>query len=87
MGVVKGAHGAREQAFLAQMRDSLRAHAWDLLLLDSRDWLTDEARLAGYRPAGKLFRQPDAFWPRTGMMTRPEEAWVPSAAPDSLPPP
>jgi dolichyl-phosphate-mannose-protein mannosyltransferase len=86
MDVVKGAHGAREQAFLAEMRDSLRAHVWDVLLLDSRDWLTDEARLAGYRPAGKLFRQPDTFWPRTGMMTRPEEAWVPSAAPDSLPP-
>jgi hypothetical protein len=83
MDVVKGATGERERALLEQMRDSLNAHAWDLLLLDSRDWLTGEARVAGYRPAGKLFRDPAAFWPRTGMMTRPEEVWVPSAAPDS----
>lgn len=83
MDVVKGSNGARERALLGEMRDSLAAHAWDMLLLDSRDWLTDEARFAGYRPAGKVFRTSGVFWPVTGMKTRPEEVWLPVAPPDS----
>jgi len=83
MDVVKGAKGAREQAFLAQMRDSLAAHAWDLLVLDTRDWLMGEARSAGYEPVGEALHEPNTFWPMTGMKTRPEQVWVPSAALDS----
>ena len=83
MDVVKGARGARERTLLAELRDSLAAHAWDLLVLDTRDWMEDEARRAGYRPSGRLFHDPQAFWPVTGMRTRPEMVWVPGPAADS----
>jgi hypothetical protein len=78
--------GPRAQALLAEMRDSLAAHAWDLLVLDTRDWLEGEARAAGYRPGGRLFRDPRAFWPVTGMQTRPEVVWVPGPRADSIAP-
>ena len=86
MDVVKGARGEhreRAQALLAELRDSLAAHAWDLLVLDTRDWLEDEARRAGYRPGGRVFRDPRVFWPATGMQTRPELVWVPGHLADT----
>lgn len=72
MDVIREGHGPREQRLLAAVRDSLRAHEWDAIVLDTRDWLTDEALAAGYRPAAGVFRSPDVFWPVTGMRTRPE---------------
>lgn len=81
MDIVKGSDGERERALLAQMRDSLDAHAWDMLVLDNNDWLTDEAYQAGYRARAPLFRNDRVFWPVTGMKTRPEWVWFPDTLP------
>jgi dolichyl-phosphate-mannose-protein mannosyltransferase len=83
MDVVKGNSGEVGRALWQSMRDSLRARAWPVLVLDTRDWLIDEARGAGYRLAGSALREGDVLWPVTGMRTRPE--WVFEAPPDSTP--
>lgn len=72
MDVIRDGEGPRERALLATLRDSLAAHAWDHALLDPRDWLAEEFVRAGYRPAANVLPDPNAFWPVTGMRTRPE---------------
>lgn len=72
MDLVRDGRGPRERALLGALRDSLAVHAWDHVLLDNRDWMSDEFERAGYRLAARIFPEPDVFWPVTGMRTRPE---------------
>jgi 4-amino-4-deoxy-L-arabinose transferase-like glycosyltransferase len=81
MDVIRDGHGPRERALLATLDDSLRAHAWPTIVLDNRDWLIEGVTRAGYRPMGRVFRDPAVFWPVTGMRTRPE--WVMRVPADS----
>ena len=60
-----------------EMKDSLRTRAWDVLVLDQRDWLIEEARAAGYREVAGVFADPEVFWPVTGYHTRPEWIFAP----------
>lgn len=89
MDLVRMPRDSIQDGLWREMGDSLRARAWSVLVLDQRDWLTDEAHAAGYREVARVFPDPGAFWPVTGYRTRPE--WVlapeerlnPAAAPDS----
>lgn len=80
MDVIRDGHGPRERALLAALRDSLAAHAWDEAVLDNRDWLAEEFTRAGYRPVARVFPDEQAFWPVTGMRTRPEYLLAPGGA-------
>ena len=77
MDVVKGADGPVEKGLWKALHDSLTARAWGAIVLDSRDWLLEEAQTAGYRVVARTFNRADAFWPRTGMRSRPEWVLVP----------
>ncbi len=79
MDVVKGNSGETGRALWSAMRDSLRGGAWPVLVLDTRDWLLEEAVAAGYRPVARAVQDPDALWPVTGMRTRPE--WILARSP------
>lgn len=72
MDVVKGASGPIETTLLGALRDTLGAHAYPVLVMDSRDWLLEEAQRAGYVVRARVFPTHDVFWPVTGMRTRPE---------------
>lgn len=74
MDVVKGADGPVEAGLLRDMRGALSAHRYSVLVLDNRDWLSDEALRAGYRFRARVFPGPEVGWPVTGMHTRPE--WI-----------
>jgi len=74
MDVVKGASGPVETGLWRAVQDSMRARAWSVLVLDTRDWMYDVASEAGYRRVAAVFGEEDVFWPITGYRTRPE--WV-----------
>ena len=74
--VVAGGHGAVEAGLAGELDEALRAHRWAAVVLDQRDWLWSEVS-AHYRPAWPALEDGDAFWTRTGMITRPDTVLVP----------
>jgi 4-amino-4-deoxy-L-arabinose transferase-like glycosyltransferase len=85
MDVVKGAQGPVESALLQSLRDTLAAHVYPVLVMDTRDWLLEEALRAGYQARARVFTTEDGFWPVTGMRTRPEYVLTVPGSRDSLP--
>lgn len=81
MDVVRDGRGRIPQQLLAAIRDSLQRQAWSPIVLDNRDWLTEEVAAAHYEAAGRVFSTREVFWPVTGLRTRPE--WIAIAARDS----
>ncbi|HEY2953651.1 MAG TPA: glycosyltransferase family 39 protein [Candidatus Eisenbacteria bacterium] len=77
MDVLKGGDGPLERGLRRALEDSLHARAWGAIVLDTKDWLLEGVQVAGYQVIGRPFRNPDVFWPRTGMRTRPEWVFVP----------
>lgn len=75
MDLIRDGHGPRERALQAGLDSLLRAHAWDAIVLDARDWLEPGVRRAGYVKRRDVFPDPDAFWTVTGLETRPEAVW------------
>ncbi len=70
MDVVKGGTGPVETRLLEELRQAMREKRWALLVLDSRDWLEEEAR-PHYEIRGQVSAGPEVLWPVTGMRTRP----------------
>lgn len=83
MDVVKGGHGPIESGLLRSMRSALASHAYPTLILDTRDWLADEAKRAGYVLRARVFTDSTQFWPVTGMRTRPEYVLTPGTGADT----
>ena len=59
----------------AQVRAAIRDQTFKAIVLDS-PWFEDVIA-RHYRRAGALFASPYAFWPRTGLPTRPAQLWLP----------
>jgi len=76
MDVVKSGNGTVERRLLEDLRDALRTQKYSLIVLDGRDWLSDEVE-PYYTNQWAIFDQPRVFWPMTGMKTRPEFVYVP----------
>jgi len=77
MDMVRMPRDSIQDGLWQAMKDSLRTRAWDVLVLDQRDWLIEEAQAAGYREIAGVFADPDVFWPVTGYQTRPEWVFAP----------
>jgi len=77
MDMVRMPRDSIQDGLWQAMKDSLRTRAWDVLVLDQRDWLLEEAQAAGYREIAGVFADPDVFWPVTGYQTRPEWVFAP----------
>ncbi|HYM79913.1 MAG TPA: glycosyltransferase family 39 protein [Candidatus Limnocylindria bacterium] len=76
MDVVKAGRGETGARLLDELRGALRARRYQVLVLDTRDWILDEAR-PYYVPMRDGFLGRGVFWPVTGMKTRPESLWAP----------
>ncbi len=68
--------GAIERGLREELDRALQAKRWAALVLDTRDWLRDEAE-PYYQPGWPAFDSDTVFWTRTGMLTRPEAVLVP----------
>jgi hypothetical protein len=83
LDVLNAGEGPVERGMWATLRDSLRAHAWDALILDRPNWLMDEALAAGYRPVASVFPDTTSMFPLTGNRTRPEVLLIPPPPPSA----
>ena len=69
-------HGALEDSLTTGLARALAAHRWAALVLDTRDWIADDAA-PYYEPRLRAFSSDTVFWSRTGMLTRPETVLFP----------
>ncbi len=69
-------HGAVEDSLAAGLARALADHRWSAIVLDTRDWLADDAA-PYYEPRLRAFSSDTVFWSRTGMLTRPETVLFP----------
>jgi hypothetical protein len=76
VAVVEIAKGDVERELVAELEQAVRDTAYSTVVLSTRGWLGSTIR-TGYDPATNLFTDPEAFWPVTGMRTRPEYVYLP----------
>jgi hypothetical protein len=70
--------GPLERALTDSLAASFRGHRWDVIVLDSRDWMRSGAE-PYYEARWAVFDNDTVLWSRTGMLTRPQALLAPRA--------